>query len=152
MNYEFDLRGMLAPTGFTGVFAVGGKEVTVTEKQKRFVAEYLRQPNGTQAAIRAGYGEKNAASAASRLLRDPQIRQALQGIVEVYGGVEPEDVLRELRSVAFAGASDESGAQVKYASKLRALELLGRYLGLFDGGGKVQKEPVKIVELTAGDS
>ena len=40
----------------------------MTEKQKRFVAEYLRQPNGTQAAIRAGYGEKNAASAASRVV------------------------------------------------------------------------------------
>ena len=71
--------------------------------------------------------------------------------MEVYAGAEPEDVLRELRSVAFAGASDESGAQVKYASKLRALELLGRYLGLFDGGGKTRKEPVKIVEIMHGD-
>ena len=123
----------------------------MTDKQKRFVAEYVREPNGTQAAIRAGYAPAGAASQACRLLREPEIREALKGIVEVYGGVEPEEVLRELRTVAFARASDENGAQLKYSSKLRALELLGKNLGLFENGaGKTEKEPVVIVDGIGG--
>ena len=124
----------------------------MTDRQKRFVAEYVREPNGTQAAIRAGYAPAGAASQASRLLKEPEIRQALKGIVEVYGGVEPEEVLRELRGVAFARASDENGSQVKYSSKLRALELLGKNLGLFENGAaKTVKEPVVIVDGISGE-
>jgi phage terminase small subunit len=37
-------------------------------KQKRFVQEYLRDFNGAQAAIRAGYRGRNARIAASQML------------------------------------------------------------------------------------
>ena len=43
-------------------------------REKAFVHEYLKDLNGTQAAIRANYSEKTAASQASRLLRKPEIR------------------------------------------------------------------------------
>ena len=44
-------------------------------KERQFVREYLRHNmNGTQAAICAGYSERSAASQASRLLRNPEIR------------------------------------------------------------------------------
>ncbi len=43
-------------------------------KERTFVHEYLHDLNGTQAAIRTGYSEKNAASQASRLLRKPEVR------------------------------------------------------------------------------
>lgn len=46
----------------------------LTDRQRAFVLEYLRDLNGTQAAIRAGYAEDRAASTASRLLRKPEIR------------------------------------------------------------------------------
>ena len=46
----------------------------LTDRQRAFVLEYLRDLNGTQAAIRAGYAEDRAASTASRLLRRPEIR------------------------------------------------------------------------------
>jgi phage terminase small subunit len=39
-----------------------------TPKQLRFVEEYLKDLNGTQAAIRAGYSARTAAVQASRLL------------------------------------------------------------------------------------
>ena len=49
-----------------------GKKLTARERT--FVHEYLRDWNGTQAAIRTGYSEKTAASQASRLLRKPEVR------------------------------------------------------------------------------
>ncbi len=42
-------------------------------KHELFCREYLVDLNGTQAAIRAGYKERNAASQASTLLRNPNI-------------------------------------------------------------------------------
>ena len=61
--------------------------------------------------------------------------------------VETGEVVQALREVAFGEASDESGASVKLASKLRALELLGKHLGMFDGNGNKGPEPVRIVEI-----
>jgi phage terminase small subunit len=40
----------------------------LTPKQQRFVAEYLVDLNGKQAAIRTGYSAKTAEQQASRLL------------------------------------------------------------------------------------
>ena len=42
-------------------------------KQEQFCAEYAVDYNGTQAAIRAGYSEKNAANQASRMLRNAEV-------------------------------------------------------------------------------
>ena len=41
-----------------------GSKRKLTPKQKRFVAEYLKDFNGTQAAIRAGFSPKRAAETA----------------------------------------------------------------------------------------
>lgn len=50
----------------------------LTDKQKRFVDEYLIDCNATQAAIRAGYSEKTAESTGSRLLRNAKVSKAIQ--------------------------------------------------------------------------
>ena len=46
-------------------------------KERRFVAEYLKDQNGTQAAIRAGYSPKGADVQASRLLGKDRVASAL---------------------------------------------------------------------------
>ena len=47
----------------------------LSEKQKKFVREWLIDLCGTRAAIRAGYSEKSAAQTASRLMKDPAVRE-----------------------------------------------------------------------------
>lgn len=47
-------------------------------KQQRFAEEYLVDLNATQAAIRAGYSPKTAASQGERLLRNVEIQAAVQ--------------------------------------------------------------------------
>lgn len=45
----------------------------ITPMQKKFVQEYLRSGNATDAAIAAGYSAKSAASRASKLLETPGV-------------------------------------------------------------------------------
>lgn len=47
-------------------------------KQRRFVAEYLKDQNGTQAAIRAGYSKKTANEQAAQLLAKLSIKSAVE--------------------------------------------------------------------------
>ncbi|WP_312158899.1 terminase small subunit [Acinetobacter sp.] len=50
----------------------------LTDKQQRFVDEYLIDLNATQAAIRAGYSEKTAAAIGAENLIKPNIQEAIQ--------------------------------------------------------------------------
>ena len=121
----------------------------MTVKQERFVREYLVDLNGAAAARRTGYTPNSANRAASRLLKIPEIQRKVAMAMELEKnetGLRREQVIAELRTVAFAEASDSSGADVKVAQKLRALELLGKHLGLFEGVGARQLPKVEIRE------
>lgn len=52
--------------------------MALNDKQQRFAAEYLKDCNATQAAIRAGYSEKTAYSQGQRLLKHVEIQQLVQ--------------------------------------------------------------------------
>ena len=49
----------------------------MTERQRRFVSEYLKDGNGAQAAIRAGFSKNGANVTASQLLARPSIALAV---------------------------------------------------------------------------
>lgn len=49
----------------------------LTAKQQRFVQEYLKDQNATQAAIRAGYSEATAKQQGSRLLTNVDVAAAV---------------------------------------------------------------------------
>ncbi len=89
-------------------------------KIDRFVDEYLRGLNGTQAAIRAGYSSKTAAQQASGLLRNVKVRQAIAVRQKQVADKRAWDIERlvdeaetnlELaRSVGYKGAGSANGA------------------------------------------
>lgn len=54
------------------------RSAPLTPKQQRFVLEYLKDQNGAQAAIRAGYSESTARQQGSRLLTDPRVLAAVR--------------------------------------------------------------------------
>lgn len=75
-----------------------------TPKQAAFITEYLVDRNATQAAIRAGYSAKTAASIGEENLRKPEIRAAVDArlsALAVRVGLTAEDVLRERMRLAF---------------------------------------------------
>ena len=100
----------------------------LTEKQKRFCEEYLIDLNATQAAIRAGYKQKTAYSQGQRMLKNVEVQQYIQQLMQHRSeitGITAEDVLRELNAVAMADT------EIKGSDKMKALELLGKHLGMF---------------------
>lgn len=72
-------------------------------RRRRFVHEYLKDLNGKQAAIRAGYAPASAEQEATRLLRIVQVRQAVDSAIAqraVRVEAKTDDVVRELLRLA----------------------------------------------------
>ncbi len=79
--------------------------MALTIKQQRFVDEYLKDLNATQAAIRAGYSKKTADQQASRLLTNVKVREYLaerQDDRSKRTEITQDMVLRELAKIGFS--------------------------------------------------
>jgi phage terminase small subunit len=77
---------------------------TLTDKQQRFVAEYLIDLNATQAAIRAGYSQKTARALGCENLTKPDIQEEIQSAMkarEQRTHITADKVLQELARIAF---------------------------------------------------
>lgn len=100
----------------------------LTEKQKRFCEEYLIDLNATQAALRAGYSQRTAYSIGDENLKKPEIQNYLKELMKQRSertGISADTVLKELEKIAF------SDTEITGKEKIRALELLGKHLGMF---------------------
>ena len=80
----------------------------LTPRQAAFVAQYLIDRNGAQAAIRAGYSARAAKEQAARLLTKVNVRAAVDaGSARIDNRLEitTENIRREYARLAFADAS-----------------------------------------------
>lgn len=90
----------------------------LTDKQARFISEYLIDLNATQAAIRAGYSKKTANRIGTENLSKPVIRDAIkeaQKTVAERNNITVDRVIQELALIGFSNmgdymAPDENGA------------------------------------------
>lgn len=102
------------------------KQTKLTEKQKRFCEEYLIDLNATQAAMRAGY--KNA-EIGRQLITKNNVLEYLKELREKQTertGINADTVLNELKKIALVDA------EISGKEKIKALELLGKHLGMFN--------------------
>lgn len=77
----------------------------MTPKQALFVAEYRKDLNATQAAIRAGYSKKGAGQTAEKLLKNAEIAEAVAEKTQQQldkADLTANRVLEELRRLSFA--------------------------------------------------
>lgn len=87
----------------------------MSDKQKRFISEYLVDLNATQAAIRAGYSVDTAGAIGCENLTKPEIQAAIADAMrarEERTSITAEKVLREYARIAFFDAAklfDEEG-------------------------------------------
>lgn len=126
----------------------------MTEKQRRFVEEYLIDLNVTQAAIRAGYNPKSAAQIGLKLVNKSLVQKAIEDAKLKRSkrvGINQDYVLSNLMEIVercmqrapvcnMKGeqVQDEQGRDVwqfngRDANK--ALDFLGKHLGMFQGYG-----------------
>jgi phage terminase small subunit len=80
-----------------------------TDKQAAFVREYVKDWNGTKAAIRAGYAERSANEISSEMLSKPHIQAAVerrQLQVAALAEVDTAMVVREFLDIATADARE----------------------------------------------
>ncbi|CAA2952112.1 MULTISPECIES: terminase small subunit [Enterobacter] len=83
----------------------------LTAQQRRFVAEYLKDGNATQAAIRAGYSKKSAEQIGYQLLQKTSVAQAIAqqqkaSIERTLGGAD--EVLAQMWQLATFDANQLS--------------------------------------------
>ena len=81
----------------------------LSEKQRRFVEEYLIDLNATQASIRAGYSNNYANTNVSKLLQNTTIKEAIEKAMAERSrrtGITQDRVLMELAKLAFVNAGD----------------------------------------------
>lgn len=122
----------------------------MTVKQKRFCDEYLIDLNATQAAIRAGYSEKNANNIASENLAKPNIKKYISDRMAEKASeliATQDEVLKYLTSVLRGESRSEvvvvegvgegcsEARLIKKApeekERLKSAELLGKRYGLY---------------------
>lgn len=146
------------------------KKAKLTEKQQRFVDEYLIDLNATQAAIRAGYSVESAKEIGYENLTKPHIQKVIAERMAERSkrtGVNQDRIVEELAKIAFVNIEDvvdtDTGEilqnaskddlaciesvkfkqsdnqyggsierEVKLVSKMKALELLGKHLGMWN--------------------
>lgn len=141
----------------------------MNKRQRVFAQEYLKDLNGSQAAIRAGYSPRGSEVTASKLLIIPKVAELVKKGMEARAKrteITQDWVINRLRQIAGTDMSDiadwnQSGISFKESSslsegarvsiqqieqvmneyggtikikqydKIRALELLGKHLGMF---------------------
>lgn len=108
-----------------------GDSVDVKQNQIAiFVLEFCNHFNGTKAARQAGYKHDSAHDTAWRLLRNPEVQDAVETELRKRARrlrIEGDDVVLGIRdSIRRAiGKGDEKTA-------MKGWELLGKYLGIFE--------------------
>jgi len=131
-----------------------------------FVQEYLKDMNATQAAIRAGYSAHTAYSIGQENLNKPEIKQAIDTAMNeraerteltqdyvLHNLQEIAERCMQKRPVMFKGvqAVDDDGNHLwtfDARSAIRAFELLGKHMGMFNDKNKEQEQIPEDVKIS----
>jgi len=131
-------------------------DLSLTDKQVRFCAEFITDLNGTQAAIRAGYSKKTANEQASRLLANVSVKAEIKKLQERLSEkteITHQWVLNRFKEISdrciqaepvmirdSEGNMVESG-EYKFdsAGANKATEMIGKYIGFFEKDNEQKK-------------
>lgn len=103
----------------------------LNQRQRVFAAHYVESGNALAAARKAGYAPSAATGQATKLMRSPNVREAIDYLLYMHtvrNGVTADRIIGELSTIAFHRG--EGGPETK--DRLAALDKLARMLGLYD--------------------
>ena len=112
----------------------------LTQKQRRFIDEYIISGNATRAAIKAGYSKKTAAVTATENLRKPNIKAEIErrnAEIQSEKTADMTEVMEYLTSVMRGEQTESvatskgvfSGVEVSAKDRIKAAELIGKRNG-----------------------
>ena len=145
----------------------------LTPKQLRFCSEYVIDSNATQAATRAGYSARSAATTGSRTLQIVEVQAEIARLTAQIAEAaiwDATEIARRLGVIAehcgtpidVTRVDEVTGEEVvidveipNAAAANRALELLGKYRAMFadkvehsgPGGGPIKQDTTWVVEF-----
>ena len=113
-------------------------------RHQRFVQEFIQDGNAAAAALRAGYSPRSARNAGHRLLRNPDVQEAVaqaQATVSQRAGDSAERVVRDLLRYCDGAAEDRDWRALGKLAELRCKVqgmLTERIEHSGPGGGPIQ--------------
>ena len=103
----------------------------LTQRQIRFVQEFMKSNNVTQAAIRSGYSKKTASVQGSRLLTNVKVAEYVDAINERLESdkiADIQEVMEYLTSVMRGEAKDQFDLDASLSERTRAASELAKRL------------------------
>ena len=103
----------------------------LTQRQIRFVQDFMQSNNVTQAAIRAGYSKKTASVQGSRLLTNVKVAEYVDSINERLESdkiADIQEVMEYLTSVMRGEAKDQFDLDASLSERTRAASELAKRL------------------------
>lgn len=132
----------------------------MTQKQRRFIDEYIISGNATQAAIKAGYSKKTARKIGQENLTKPDIKAAIEkrnAEIRSEKTADMTEVMEYLTSV-MRGEQTESVAtskgvysnvEVSAKDRIKAAELIGKRNGAWTDKKEINGD--LSIEIGMGD-
>lgn len=126
-------------------------DIKLKPKELIFAEEWLKTTNATQSAIKAGYSERTAYSAGSRLLKKVDVKQYIdERLAEMQESriADTNEVMQFLSSTMRGDIPDQFGLDPALNDRLKAAELLGKRYKLFTDKQEISGadgEPIKVI-------
>lgn len=114
----------------------------LTDKQKFFCKEYIKDFNATRAAKASGYSEKTAGRIGGDNVQKVEIQKEIKRLMKKRierTEISADRVVQELAKIGFSDEFNIEGFErLDMKDKIKAIELLGRHVGAFnnDESGK----------------
>lgn len=129
----------------------------LTQKQQRFVDEYIISGNATQAAIKAGYSRKYANTNVTKLLQNTTIKIELEkrnAEIKSQKTMDMQEVMERLAAIARGETVEQQvtnkgtvvEVEPKTSDQIRAMELIGKRYGAWTD----KKEVTGGLEINVG--
>ena len=131
-----------------------------TERQARFIEEYLISGNAAQAAVKAGYARRSANVEGARLLANASISaeiNARRAVRALRAEVNADWVLKRFKEISdrcmqaepvmvFDGEQWVSSGEYKFDSSgaVKATENIGKHIGFFEKDNQQKKGDIYI--------
>lgn len=101
----------------------------LNEREKIFCREYVKQGNGQQSAIKAGYAPKNARITASKLLTRANVRAEISRLSEKREKkaiMDANEVMELYSAIARGEVKDQFGLDASLADRIKAMNELAK--------------------------